>query len=84
MENAVNKAAYTLSLQGVVIVVDDLSYGSPSGYLVSAAEDMTPERVCHFVNAGRGVICAALSEIRMREVGLPLMSRRVTLYSEVK
>lgn len=75
VENAVKKASYALSKGEIVLVIDDLSFGLPVGYVVSAAEDMTPERVCHFVNFGRGVICASLSESRMREVGLPLMAR---------
>jgi len=56
----------------MVILVDDESREN-EGDLCVAAEKVTPEAINFMAKYGRGLICLALSEERIRELGLSMM-----------
>ncbi|MFM7218526.1 MAG: bifunctional 3,4-dihydroxy-2-butanone-4-phosphate synthase/GTP cyclohydrolase II [Bacteroidota bacterium] len=56
----------------VIIVVDDENRENEGDFL-TAAENVTPEVINFMATHGRGLICAALTEQRCDELGLPLM-----------
>lgn len=59
----------------LVLLIDD-TVKSPCAYITCAADYATAERICTMVNVGRGLICAAIEEIRLKELGLPKMVAR--------
>lgn len=75
MEQPLTSALKTLSVGKIALLLDD-AIPIPRGYLIFSASRSTPENVCFFVNHGRGLVFAALSEQRVRELGLPMMSSR--------
>jgi 3,4-dihydroxy 2-butanone 4-phosphate synthase/GTP cyclohydrolase II len=58
----------------MVIVVDDEDREN-EGDFVLAAEKVTPEAINFMARHGRGLICLALTQDRVRALGLPLMPR---------
>lgn len=58
-----------------MLLLDDLAEVF-SAYILCAAASITAEDVCFMVNHGGGVVCAALSEERIKELGLPMMSTK--------
>ena len=56
----------------VIIVVDDENREN-EGDFITSAENATPEVINFMATHGRGLICAALTEQRCEELGLPLM-----------
>lgn len=71
-ENDVSAAVRALA-KGDSIVLLDRETPQPKSYLVQAASLITPDRVAVMVSESRSVICAAVSESRLRELGLPSM-----------
>ncbi len=57
----------------MVILVDDEDREN-EGDLMIAAEKVTPEQVNFMAKHGRGLICLALTEEKVRELGLPPMA----------
>ncbi len=58
----------------MVILVDDEDREN-EGDLVIPAEMATPQAITFMATHGRGLICLALTEERVRRLGLPLMAR---------
>ncbi len=56
----------------LVIVVDDESREN-EGDLVCAAETVTPEMINFMAKHGRGLICLAMTAVRLQKLELPLM-----------
>ena len=56
----------------MVILMDDENREN-EGDLCMAAEKVTPEAINFMAKYGRGLICLALTEERIRELGLPMM-----------
>ncbi len=46
-----------------------------AGYLVCAAATVSAEQISLMANHARGIVCAPMPESRLRELGLPMMSR---------
>ena len=55
-----------------VILVDEEGADS-EGFLCAAAEKITPEAINFMLLYGRGLVCLALTEERMKQLGIPLM-----------
>ena len=68
----VEAAIEEIKLGGVIIIVDDEEREN-EGDFVCAAEYITPDIVNFMVTHGRGMLCVALSNNRLDELGLPLM-----------
>jgi 3,4-dihydroxy 2-butanone 4-phosphate synthase/GTP cyclohydrolase II len=56
----------------LVLLIDDGGRLGPV-YLICAARTTSAENVSFMVNTGRGIICAAIAEARLKELGLPMM-----------
>ncbi|GIW40617.1 MAG: riboflavin biosynthesis protein RibBA [Candidatus Binatia bacterium] len=56
----------------MVILMDDRNREN-EGDLCIAAEKVTPEAINFMAKYGRGLVCLALTEERIRELGLPMM-----------
>ncbi|WP_423126888.1 3,4-dihydroxy-2-butanone-4-phosphate synthase [Gaoshiqia sp. Z1-71] len=59
--------------QGRVVIVTDDEQRENEGDFIAAAELVTPEMVNFMAKEGRGLICAAITEERCRELELGLM-----------
>ena len=57
------------------ILVDD-EHRENEGDLVIPAQMATPDTINFMAKHGRGLICLALTSERVKQLGLPLMSRR--------
>jgi 3,4-dihydroxy 2-butanone 4-phosphate synthase / GTP cyclohydrolase II len=68
----IEAAVQALKLGKMVILVDDEDREN-EGDLCIAAEKVTPEAVNFMAKHGRGLICLALTEERVRQLRLPLM-----------
>src|SRR5438093_636182 len=55
----------------MVVLVDDRDGGD--GVLCIAAERVTPEAINFMATHARGLVCVALTEGRMRRLGIPLL-----------
>lgn len=64
--------------QGRLIVVVDDSDRENEGDLTLAAEHVTPEAINFMAKHGRGLICLALTEQRLDQLAIPLVSQRNT------
>ncbi|MCD4651697.1 MAG: bifunctional 3,4-dihydroxy-2-butanone-4-phosphate synthase/GTP cyclohydrolase II [Candidatus Cloacimonetes bacterium] len=60
-----------------VVVVDDENREN-EGDLICAAEKITPQMVNFMITHGRGLLCTPLTQQRMRELELPLMTTNNT------
>src|SRR5215212_8583415 len=56
----------------MLVLVDEAEGGS--GALCIAAERVTPEAVSFMAVHARGLVCVALTERRMRHLGIPLLA----------
>src|SRR2546422_586444 len=68
----VERAIEQIRRGGMVILVDDEDREN-EGDLCMAAEKVTPESVNFMAMHGRGLICLALAEEKIRSLRLPLM-----------
>jgi 3,4-dihydroxy 2-butanone 4-phosphate synthase/GTP cyclohydrolase II len=59
----------------MVIMMDDESREN-EGDLIMPASAVTPEAINFMTKYGRGLICLALTNERVRELGLPMMARK--------
>src|SRR3970040_2113785 len=57
----------------MVILVNEDAPGS-DGFFCLAAEKVTAERLIHMLHHGRGIIYVTLTEERIRELGIPMIS----------
>ena len=71
--NTIEEALEDIRKGKVIIVVDDEDREN-EGDFVTAARNVTPEVVNFMAKEGRGLICLALDENRVKELDLPLMS----------
>ncbi len=62
----------TVRAGGMVVLVDDTDQGD--GVVCLAAERITAAAVNFMATYARGLICVALTESRMRQLGIPLLS----------
>jgi len=69
---SVHEAAADLKAGKLVILVDDEKREN-EGDLVLAAEFATPEAINFMATHGRGLICLALTEKKVRQLDLPMM-----------
>src|SRR6187402_161018 len=60
----------TIAAGGMVVLVDDADREN-EGDLVIAAEKVTPEILAFMFDQGRGLVCLALPEEKLRNLGLP-------------
>ncbi len=60
-----------------IILVDDTGEDS-EGYFCAGAEKITAEDVNFMLLYGRGLICLALTEERMKQLGIPLMAQETS------
>ncbi len=70
--NTIEEAISDLKAGKVIIVVDDESRENEGDFL-TAAKNVTPEIINFMATHGRGLICAAITEERCRELGLEMM-----------
>ncbi len=70
--NKIEEAINDIRAGKMIIVVDDEDREN-EGDLVMAAELVTPEAVNFIVTNARGLLCTTLTEIRAKELDLPLM-----------
>jgi 3,4-dihydroxy 2-butanone 4-phosphate synthase/GTP cyclohydrolase II len=70
---AVARAIETIRAGGMVILVDDEDREN-EGDLVMAADLCTPEAINFMAREGRGLICLSLTEERVAQLGLTMMS----------
>jgi 3,4-dihydroxy 2-butanone 4-phosphate synthase/GTP cyclohydrolase II len=75
--NKIEEALADLKAGKVVIVVDDEDREN-EGDFITAAENVTPEVINFMATHGRGLICAAVTEQRARELQLELMVSKNT------
>ncbi|MFN8391075.1 MAG: 3,4-dihydroxy-2-butanone-4-phosphate synthase [Bdellovibrionota bacterium] len=75
MAKAVQSIIPVLKRGSVLLLADDAG-PEKRFYLICSAHDVTADRISFMVNHGRGVICAGVSEARIKELGLPPMSTR--------
>ena len=68
----VQKALHDIRRGRMVILTDDEDREN-EGDLVMAAEKVTPQAINFMAKHGRGLICLALTEDRLRQLNLPLM-----------
>ncbi|MCC6221698.1 MAG: 3,4-dihydroxy-2-butanone-4-phosphate synthase [Deltaproteobacteria bacterium] len=69
----VSRAIEALKAGKLIVAIDDASKHI-SGYLVLAAEKVLSRDICFMVNFGRGVISAAITEERLADLGLHMMT----------
>lgn len=60
--------------QGKLILLTDDVGAHPCAYLFCGASSISDEQLCFMVNHGRGIVCAAMSESRVKQLHLPMMS----------
>jgi 3,4-dihydroxy 2-butanone 4-phosphate synthase/GTP cyclohydrolase II len=60
-----------------LIVVDDKGRENEGDFIV-VSEKITPDTINFMAKEGRGLICVSLSEERLRELELPLMTTNIT------
>ena len=70
--NTIEEAITELKAGKVIIVVDDEDREN-EGDFVTAASNVTPEIINFMATHGRGLICAAITEARCKELGLEMM-----------
>jgi 3,4-dihydroxy 2-butanone 4-phosphate synthase/GTP cyclohydrolase II len=70
--NTIEEAINDLKAGKVIIVVDDEDRENEGDFLTAAA-NVTPEVINFMATHGRGLICAALTEERCKELGLEMM-----------
>ena len=70
--NTIEEAIADLKAGKVIIVVDDESRENEGDFL-TAAQNVTPEVINFMATHGRGLICAAITEVRCAELGLEMM-----------
>ncbi|MBI2339416.1 MAG: bifunctional 3,4-dihydroxy-2-butanone-4-phosphate synthase/GTP cyclohydrolase II [Deltaproteobacteria bacterium] len=68
----VERALQDLSAGRMVILVDDEDREN-EGDLVISAEKVTPEAINFMSKNGRGLVCLALTEDKVKAIGLPMM-----------
>src|ERR1035437_3065723 len=71
---SVAKAIEEIRAGKLVVVVDD-QYRENEGDLTMAADLVTPEAINFMASHGRGLICLALTEDRVEELRLPMMTQ---------
>ncbi len=79
--NSIDEAIDEIKKGHIIIVVDDEDREN-EGDFVAAAENITTETVNFMATYGRGLICAALSEERCRELELDLMVGKNTSHHD--
>lgn len=73
--NDIDSALSALKLGRVILLEDDAT--SPAvAFLVCAAQTITPQTIVTMSESARGVVCAAVSEPRLRQLGLAPMASR--------
>lgn len=72
MSSSLSEIVTALKRGEMIVLLDDATPRQHL-YLAAAASLTTEETITRMVNIGRGVICAAIAESRMRELGLPAM-----------
>jgi 3,4-dihydroxy 2-butanone 4-phosphate synthase/GTP cyclohydrolase II len=72
MLNTIEEAIADLKKGKVIIVVDDEGRENEGDFL-TAARNVTPEVINFMATHGRGLICAAITEERCKELGLEMM-----------
>ncbi len=77
MFNKIDDAIEDIRNGRIVIVVDDEDREDEGDFIV-AAEKCTPEIINFMTKFGRGIICAPITTIRAKELGLNLMVERNT------
>lgn len=70
--NTIEEAIADLKAGKVIIVVDDEDRENEGDFLTAAA-NVTPEVINFMATHGRGLICAAITETRCKELGLEMM-----------
>lgn len=70
--SSIEEAIQDVRAGKTIILVDEESPDS-EGFLCVAAETITAEAVNFMLLYGRGLVCLALTEERMRQLGIPLM-----------
>jgi 3,4-dihydroxy 2-butanone 4-phosphate synthase/GTP cyclohydrolase II len=70
--NSIEEAIADLKAGKVIIVVDDEDRENEGDFLTAAA-NVTPEVINFMATHGRGLICAAITEARCKELGLEMM-----------
>jgi 3,4-dihydroxy 2-butanone 4-phosphate synthase/GTP cyclohydrolase II len=70
--NTIEEAIIDLKLGKVIIVVDDEDREN-EGDFIAVADKVTPEVINFMATHGRGLICAAITENRCKELGLEMM-----------
>jgi len=75
--NTIEEAIEDIRNGRIIIVVDDEDREN-EGDFIAAAELTTPETINFMAVHGRGLICAAITEERCRELDLPMMVRTNT------
>ena len=70
---AVERAVEAIRGGGMVILVDDEDREN-EGDLAMAADLVTPEAINFMAREGRGLICLSLTEERVAQLGLPMMT----------
>lgn len=71
---SIQKAKNVLQAGGMVILVDDENREN-EGDLVMAAELVTPDAINFMATYGRGLICLTLTEEKVEQLQLPMMTR---------
>src|SRR3954470_24272639 len=64
--------------KGRMVILTDDEDRENEGDLVMAAEKVTPATINFMATHGRGLICLALTEDRLRQLNLPLMVQENT------
>lgn len=72
-KNTVKHAINVLKAGGMVILVDD-EHRENEGDLVMAAEFVTPDAINFMAKYGRGLICMPLTEEKIQQLQLPMMT----------
>jgi len=70
--NTIEEAIADIKAGKVIIVVDDEDRENEGDFL-TAARNVTPEIINFMATHGRGLICAAITEERVQELGLEMM-----------
>jgi 3,4-dihydroxy 2-butanone 4-phosphate synthase / GTP cyclohydrolase II len=70
---AVERAVEAIRSGGMVILVDDEDREN-EGDLTMAADLVTPEAINFMAKEGRGLICLSITEERVAQLGLPMMT----------
>lgn len=81
--NTIEEAIEDIRQGKIIIVVDDEGREN-EGDFIAAAEKVTPEMINFMATNGRGLICAALTESRCKELDLNLMVANNTVLHETQ